>query len=232
MAQHAGVRRGDRVVLAYSACTETIAAYFAALRLGAIPVPVPALGQQAGHHRIAQVVADCAPIALLTNSANRNDLVAAYDSTAWRNASASEIESLETSHNEIALLQYTSGSTNAPKGVIVTHSNILHNCNLVLDHVPVVVSWLPQHHDLGLIGYCLFPLISGGEIHGFSPAAFIARPKLWLELITRTRATATSAPNFAYDHVLDRTDIADLAAYDLSSIRIMQMAAEPVRPET
>jgi thioester reductase-like protein len=232
LAQEAGVRRGDRVVLAYPSCTETIAAYFAALRLGAIPVPVPTLGQKAGHYRIAQVVEDCAPVALLTNGGTSSELVATFDSTAWQDGNSDDVPAIEIDSDDIALLQYTSGSTNVPKGVMVTHSNILHNRSVVLDHAPVAVTWLPQHHDLGLIGYCLFPALSGGEIHGFSPATFIARPQLWLELITRVRGTATSAPNFAYDLVLDRTDIADLVSYDLSSMRIMQMAAETIRPDT
>lgn len=232
MAEDAGVRRGDRVVLAYPSCTETIAAYFAALRLGAIPVPVPAVGQKAGHYRVAQVIEDCAPVALLTNGATGSDLVATFDSTIWADAVADDVASIAIDSDDIALLQYTSGSTNVPKGVMVTHANILHNRSVFLDHPPIAVSWLPQHHDLGLIGYCLFPALSGGEVHGFSPATFIARPQLWLELITRVRATATSAPNFAYDLVLDRTDIADLVSYDLSSIRIMQMAAETIRPDT
>ncbi|MBV9902394.1 MAG: thioester reductase domain-containing protein [Alphaproteobacteria bacterium] len=232
MAEEAGVRRGDRVVLAYPSCTETIAAYFAALRLGAIPVPVPALGQKAGHHRVAQVVEDCAPTALLTNGGTSTDLVATFDSRIWADARADDVASAPIDGDDIALLQYTSGSTSVPKGVMVTHANILHNCSVVLDHPPVAVTWLPQHHDLGLIGYCLFPALAGGEIHGFSPATFIARPQLWLELITRVKATATSAPNFAYDLVLDRTDISDLVSYDLSSMRIMQMAAETIRPDT
>ena len=232
MAEEAGVRRGDRVVLAYPSSTETIAAYFAALRLGAIPVPVPALGQKAGHYRVAQVIEDCTPAALLSNGAASSDLIAAFDSTSWPDASADEVAPVQIQSDEIALLQYTSGSTSAPKGVMVTHANILHNCSAVLDHSPIAVSWLPQHHDLGLIGYCLFPTLAGGEVHGFSPATFIARPQLWLELITRVRATAASAPNFAFDLVLDRTDIADLVSYDLSSIRILQMAAETIRPDT
>lgn len=232
MAEDAGVRHGDRVVLAYPSCTETIASFFAVLRLGAIPVPVPALGQQAGRYRVAQVVEDCSPAALLTNGKSQSEYLTTFDSTTWKDATANDVPHLDINADDVALLQYTSGSTSSPRGVMVTHANIIHNCSLVVDHPPTAVSWLPQHHDLGLIGYCLFPLISSGEIHGFSPAAFIARPQLWLELVTRTNATATSAPNFAFDLVLDRTDITDLASYDLSSMRIMQMAAEPVRPDT
>ncbi|HEX9964830.1 MAG TPA: thioester reductase domain-containing protein [Allosphingosinicella sp.] len=232
MTEDAGVRQGDRIVLAYPSCTETIAAYFAALRLRAIPVPVPALGQKAGHYRVAQVIEDCTPVALLSNGATGGDLIPTFDSTAWPDAGAADVAPAPIDRDDIALLQYTSGSTNEPKGVMVTHANILLNCSQMVDHQPVAVTWLPQHHDLGLIGYCLFPALAGGEIHGFSPATFIARPQLWLELMTRVRATAASAPNFAFDLVLDRTDIADLVSYDLSSMRILQMAAETIRPDT
>lgn len=233
LAQEAGVRQGDRVVLAYPSCTEMVAAFFAALRLGAVPVPVPPLAQQAGQVRLAQVIADCAPTAMLTSGGARSLTLPTYDSTLWCDADPDQIAAVPATGSTLALLQYTSGSTSKPKGVMVTHANILHNCRLVVDHdAPVAVTWLPQHHDMGLIGYCLYPALAGGQVHGFSAAAFMARPQLWLDLMTRTRATATSAPNFAYDLVLDRTDIADLARFDLSSMRFMMVAAEPVRPDT
>ena len=87
--------------------------------------------------------------------------------------------------------------------MMVTHENILHTCPLVIDHpAPVVVSWLPQYHDMGLIGCYLYPALKGGTTYGFAPTDFIQRPVLWFDTINTYRATATAAPNFAYDYCL------------------------------
>ena len=135
--------------------------------------------------------------------------------------------------SEVLFLQYTSGSTSDPKGVMVTHDNILHNCDAVVDHLPVGVSWLPQYHDMGLIGYYLFFALKGGTTYGFSPMDFIQRPALWLETISRHRGTASSAPNFAYEYCLCPNKIPPetIETLDLSSLRFLMTAAEPVRAE-
>jgi acyl-CoA synthetase (AMP-forming)/AMP-acid ligase II len=84
--------------------------------------------------------------------------------------------------------------------VVVTHENILNTYDLVIDHPePVVVSWLPQYHDMGLIGCYIYPALKGGTTYGFASMSFIQRPILWFDAITTYRATATAAPNFAYD---------------------------------
>jgi thioester reductase-like protein len=122
-----------------------------------------------------------------------------------------------------------------PKGVIVTHENILNTYDLVIDHpVPVVVSWLPQYHDMGLIGCYLYPALKGGTTYGFAPMDFIQRPILWFDAITTYRATATAAPNFAYDYCLraGRLSKDSLENCDLSSLRVLMCAAEPVKPNT
>jgi thioester reductase-like protein len=137
--------------------------------------------------------------------------------------------------SEILFLQYTSGSTMEPKGVIVTHQNILTTCPLVIDHAsPVVVSWLPQYHDMGLIGCYLYPALKGGTTYGFAPMDFIQRPILWFDTITTYRATATAAPNFAYDYCLrgSRLSKESLEDCDLSSLRVLMCAAEPVKADT
>jgi thioester reductase-like protein len=137
--------------------------------------------------------------------------------------------------SKILFLQYTSGSTMEPKGVMVTHENILDTCPLVIDHPnPVVVSWLPQYHDMGLIGCYLYPALRGGTTYGFASMDFIQRPILWFDTITTYRATATAAPNFAYDYCLraGRLPKASLEDCDLSSLRVLMCAAEPVKPDT
>ena len=137
-------------------------------------------------------------------------------------------------HNDIFLIQYTSGSTSEPKGVEITHANLLANAAAVVDHPkPIAVSWLPQHHDMGLIGYYIDIMLAGGCTYGFSATAFFRRPMLWFETIYRYRATATSAPNFALELCLHErlAPHAALAELDLSSMRFLMVAAEPVNSQ-
>ena len=134
-------------------------------------------------------------------------------------------------HCETFLLQYTSGSTTEPKGVIVNHGNLIANAVAVVDHgLPVAVSWLPQHHDMGLIGYYINVLLSGGRTYGFAPGSFIKRPALWLETISRYAATASSITNFALELCLNdrRVPVGSLDSFDLRSLRFLMVAAEPV----
>ena len=119
--------------------------------------------------------------------------------------------------------------------MMVTHENILETCPLVIDHPsPVVVSWLPQYHDMGLIGCYLYPALKGGTTYGFAATDFIQRPVLWFDAIQTYRATATAAPNFAYDYCLraGRLSKESLEGCDLSSLRVLMVAAEPVKPDT
>ncbi|HEU4844833.1 MAG TPA: thioester reductase domain-containing protein, partial [Burkholderiaceae bacterium] len=131
-------------------------------------------------------------------------------------------------------LQYTSGSTGLPRGVMVTHGNVIANARATLDHVPTGVSWLPQHHDMGLIGYYLFPIVAGGSNYGFAPLDFLRRPALWLRLIAEVGATYSSSPNFGYEYCLREGKVADaeLDGVDLSCLRVLMNAGEPARPDT
>jgi thioester reductase-like protein len=135
---------------------------------------------------------------------------------------------------ETLFLQYTSGSTGAPKGVVVSHQNVIHNCHSMIDHQAIGVSWLPQFHDLGLIGYYLFQVVTGGTTYGFSPLDFLRRPVLWLEALSRYKATYTSSPNFGFEYCLSPERVPDdlLKGLDLSSVQVFMNAAEPVRPST
>ncbi|MFN5878557.1 MAG: AMP-binding protein, partial [Flavobacteriales bacterium] len=245
--------QGERILLAYPPGLEMICAFFACVCLGLIPVPVyppSANGFEASLRKMKFIADDCSAVALFTTRA--------YKLTAQLNLSRLRDESPETSavlntldwistddisssgnttfkegFSPILFLQYTSGSTNEPKGVILTHENLLDNCENVVDHTPIGVSWLPQYHDMGLIGYYLFFALKGGTTYGFSPTDFILRPALWLETITKYRGTATSAPNFAYDYCLQDGKISEevLKRIDLSSLRFVMNAAEPVKAD-
>ncbi|MGH3157274.1 MAG: SDR family oxidoreductase, partial [Streptosporangiaceae bacterium] len=132
--------------------------------------------------------------------------------------------------NPVLFLQYTSGSTNDPKGVIVSHANVIAN-SAGLDDELTAVSWLPQHHDMGLISAYFFILVLGGTTHAMSPVDFLVRPSSWLRLISQVRATHSPAPNFALEYCLreDKLPSSELEGIDLSSLESIVVGAEPLR---
>ena len=242
---------GDRILLAYPPGLEMICAFFSCVRLGLIPVPVyppSTSGFEAAVQKMNFIAEDCEAKAVLTdcsyywsfqvNLARNNaetffgssDLISKLTWIMSDETNAAETINFKKAHSEILFLQYTSGSTNNPRGVIVTHQNILHNCDNVVDHLPIGVSWLPQYHDMGLIGYYIFFAIKGGTTYGFSAIDFIQRPALWLETISKYSASASSAPNFAYEYCMIEGKIPDktLENLNLSSLRFLMTAAEPI----
>jgi 1-acyl-sn-glycerol-3-phosphate acyltransferase len=139
--------------------------------------------------------------------------------------------------SDLALLQYTSGSTGDPKGVMLTHANLLANVRAIGQAVgvrsdDVGVSWLPLYHDMGLIGAWLAPLYFGLPVVVLSPLAFLSRPERWLWALHRHRGTLTAAPNFAYELAARKIGESEIAGLDLSSVRAALNGAEPVLPET
>src|ERR1700722_6062374 len=203
----------DRLLLAYPPGLEMICAFFGCARAGLIPVPVypPSSGGfQSPLYKTVHIAKDCQAAGILTsrdyhaslktNLARRGVSASGVDvdyisALPW-NGTEDFVDTISdrppVDPSKILFLQYTSGSTMEPKGVIVTHENILNTCPLVIDHdSPVVVSWLPQYHDMGLIGCYLYPALKGGSTYGFAPMDFIQRPILWFDTITTYRATAT-----------------------------------------
>ena len=139
--------------------------------------------------------------------------------------------------SDVAFLQYTSGSTGDPKGVILTHANLLANLRAMwrasqISRADTFVSWLPLYHDMGLIGACLGALTIGFRVVLMSPLAFLARPARWLETIHKHRGTVSAAPNFAYELCLNKLVDTDLDRLDLSCWRLAFNGAEPVSPDT
>src|SRR5579864_6991453 len=247
---------GDRLLLAYPPGLEMICAFFGCARAGLIPVPVyppSSRGFQSALYKMVHIAKDCQAAGILTSrdyqaSLKTNlarsgvsacgidvDYISGLPWIATEDFVDAMADRPAANYSKILFLQFTSGSTMEPKGVIVTHENILDTCPLVIDHAsPVVVSWLPQYHDMGLIGCYLYPALSGGTTYGFSPTDFIQRPILWFDTITTYRATATAAPNFAYDYCLraGRISRESLEDCDLSSLQTLMCAAEPVKADT
>jgi acyl-CoA synthetase (AMP-forming)/AMP-acid ligase II/acyl carrier protein len=143
----------------------------------------------------------------------------------------------ELDSNSLAFLQYTSGSTSLPKGVMVSHGNIMHNQNLIQQYFQqpkgvAFVSWLPQYHDMGLIGNILHPFYMGGHSVVFSPFEFLKKPLRWLEAISKYRAHTSGAPNFAYELCVRKVSTEDKQKLDLSSWQVAYNGAEPIRHAT
>ena len=245
---------GERAILVYPPGVEMICAFFACVRLGLIPVPVyppSSHGFAAALYKMSFIARDCRAAIVLTDrsyfwsmrvhEARANPEVSSPEPgylsglpcVVTSDAEPNGQDGVREVRSEILFLQYTSGSTSDPKGVIVTHRNVIDNGDVVFDHVPTGVSWLPQYHDMGLIGAYLFVALAGGTTYGFSPSDFIRRPLLWLEAMSRYRATASAAPSFAYDYCQrpDRVPDESLTSIDLGSLRLLMNAAEPVRAD-
>ncbi len=241
-----GIGFADRVALAFGPGIDFVRAFFACIKIGAIPVPLPsAAGALAGRGdtRMRAVIEDCSATAVLADAKRCGELRGAD----WLSGSGdlSRLIAFETldphaeldaiTRNETLFLQYTSGSTSSPRGVIVSHANVIHNATFgtTVDR-PSMLSWLPHYHDMGLIGYLLAPIIRGGTAHNFSPMDFVRRPALWLELMTATGATHSSAPNFAFETCLreDKIPASAVAGYRLERVEALMNGAEPVRPAT
>jgi len=142
----------------------------------------------------------------------------------------------ELTGETIAFLQYTSGSTSEPKGVMVTHANLLHNSAVIaealeLDDASIGAGWLPHFHDMGLVGLLLQAVYVGADLVFMSPISFLRRPVRWLQAIDRYGATTTVAPNFSYELLARRVSDEDLARLDLSTLRVALNGAEPIRPQ-
>jgi acyl-CoA synthetase (AMP-forming)/AMP-acid ligase II len=141
----------------------------------------------------------------------------------------------ELTGETVAFLQYTSGSTSEPKGVMVTHANLMHNCAVIaegleLDDATTCAGWLPHFHDMGLVGLLLTVIHVGGDVVFMSPISFLRRPIRWLQAIDRYGATITVAPNFSYELLARRVSDDDVADLDLSTLRVALNGAEPIRP--
>ncbi|BAL88452.1 putative NRPS [Actinoplanes missouriensis 431] len=244
-----GVRPGDRAMLLFAPGTDYVAAFFGCLYAGVVAVPVYPPDPQRwerGVRRLRAVARDAEPRCVLTTgviAAFAGEMLAeqAPELAATKWISCDELGQYDTDvtpvpvdGGHLAFLQYTSGSTTDPRGVRLTHANLLHNLGLISDFFELDagsrgVIWLPPYHDMGLIGGVLGPVHGGFPVTLMSPMAFLSDPMRWLRTISETGATASGGPNFAYELCARRATEDNTAGLDLSSWQVAFCGAEPIR---
>jgi len=240
---------GERALLLMENDEHYVIGFFACLYAGIIAVPVfpPEMMRERHLARLLAIAVDAEARCILTTSEIMPliaraaveqfsyatvltvDTVKCDNASAWREYFPTE--------GDIAFLQYTSGSTSTPKGVMVSHGSLMTNARVFeegmsINEKDIFVSWLPLYHDMGLIGGLLQPIHRGIPVVLMTPRFFIERPVRWLKVISRHRATVSGAPNFAFQLCTDRVSDAQLQELDLSSWHVAFSGAEPVRRET
>jgi acyl-CoA synthetase (AMP-forming)/AMP-acid ligase II/acyl carrier protein len=245
---------GDRALLVFPAGLEFIAAFFGCMYAGVVAVPATYPKPKRPMPRLQRIALDCDAHVALSTAQTLTTLDPELLSTDAATSSWIAADELDEAladmwqppaitGSDLAFLQYTSGSTSDPKGVMVSHANLLNNLECIRrsfgigdsdddDESSTGVFWLPAYHDMGLIGGILMPLYMGGRVVLMSPTAFLHKPMRWLQAIHDYHAIITGAPNFAYEYCVRRTSAEERAALDLSRWRLAFCGAEPIRAET
>ncbi len=241
--------RGSRAMLTFRSGIEFIEAFVGCMYAGVLPVPVYPPRPREGIRRLTNLARDCGCGALLTTAeiAARSQQSFA-ESAAWQfipwittddlsGAANGTFDLILPEPDTTAFLQYTSGSSAEPKGVMVTHRNLAANFRatrtaMSIDESTVFLSWLPLNHDMGLIGIVLQSLFFGNRQILMSPEHFLQRPMRWLRAISNYRATLSGGPNFAFDLCVRRAAPDALVGVDLSSWKVAFNGAEPIRADT
>ncbi len=243
---------GDRALLLYPPGLAFVSAFFGCMYAGVIAVPAyppqPSRPQRS-LARLAPIVAESGATTVLCNEDSCESLRHLFEQEVQLQSCrilATDHYGLEDAHdwkphphseNTLAFLQYTSGSTSAPRGVAVSHGNIMHNLSSIQrvsahGSANVLVSWLPTYHDMGLFAGVLFPLFKGCPSYLMSSVAFLQKPVRWLQAISTFRGTNSGGPNFAYDLCVQKTTPEERKNLDLSSWQIAFNGAEPIRRST
>lgn len=249
--QALGLKKGDRVALILPDNTDFVFAFLGAVRAGIIPVPIyppTGLGKLTGYlDNTMHIVAKSAAKIVITSNeiklmlgtlqASVPELQRIVNIETLKSAQE-ELKPVTIALDDICFLQFTSGSTSKPKGVIVSHENLAVNVRSIMpiglnikDGEDSGVSWLPLYHDMGLIGFVIAPLYHKNTITFIPPLLFLKRPARWLDTISRHRGSISFGPNFAYALCVKRIKDSDVEGMDLSSWRIAGCGAEPIRAE-
>ena len=246
-----GLQKGDRVALIAETNPDFVLFVFACQYAGLIPVALPAsikVGAHSAYVEQLRRLLEASDAALAVSSDGYLPfLQEASEGVSVRKVSTMQaLRSLpagvkalpEIDPDDIAYIQYTSGSTRFPRGVVIKHRTAMANINgMVVDGLRVtsrdrMVSWLPFYHDMGLVGFVLLPVAAQLSVDFLDTRDFAMRPRLWLKLMTETKATIAFAPSFGYDLCARRLKDADIEKYDLSNWRVAGIGAEMIRPQT
>ena len=244
-----GLTRGDRVAMVLSQPQDFVITFLGALLAGVVPVPMfPPLsfGKLDAYAESAVSILEVAGARIIVTDkalssvlwqvvpkvSTLKDLVVVESLDAGKKATG---ELPEITAADLAFLQFTSGSTSAPKGVMVTHKSLVANCWAIATEgmglevgSDVAISWLPLYHDMGLIGFVITPLMKGVDVVFIPTLSFVKRPSIWLQTIHDFKGTVSFGPNFAFALATKRASEKDLATWDLSSVRIIGSGAEPI----
>lgn len=246
-----GMRKGDHVALILPEAGEFVPAFLGVIQGGGVPVPLyppMGMGQLGGYlDHCKHIVSASRSRFLVTNAQIKAVLGKLYDAAPDLTAmlqmtdlegDAAQWKDPGLSLDDTCFIQFTSGSTSKPKGVVVTHGNLAHNCHAVMrqglntDEQDRGVSWLPLFHDMGLIGFVIAPIHHSVPVSFMSPMTFLKRPATWLEVLSKHRGTITYGPNFSYAITAKRVRDRDLEGLDLSCVRVAGCGAEPIQADT
>ena len=246
-----GLKKGDRLAIIMPTNDDFVFTFFGALRAGVVPVPIYpplGLGQLQGYLDNTTHIVDKSGATVLVTSGQIKALLGTVQAGASALRSVVTIDQLKSSNapfvpeiikpDDIAFLQFTSGSTSQPKGVTLTHANLMANVKcimedgLAINETDVGISWLPLFHDMGLIGFVLAPLVYHVPIAFLPPLLFLKRPVSWFQAFTKYSGSIAYAPNFAFALCTKRVRERELEGLDVSRWRIAGCGAEPIRPET
>ncbi len=235
---------GARAIVLLPQGLPFIGGFFGCWYAGVTPVPVPPLEiarAAAALPRLSAIVRASKPSVVVSTRSVREAILAVpsladdLQLVPWVDVDTrNDAERIRAATLEVALLQFTSGSTGVPKGVVISEENLLTNLEMLREYFAfrsdsTMVSWLPQFHDMGLIASMCLALLSGGTFISLSPVDFLKRPRLWLELISEYRGTHTGSPNFGFELCVKKVGTTDLAGLDLRSLECAFNGSEPVR---
>jgi acyl-CoA synthetase (AMP-forming)/AMP-acid ligase II/aryl carrier-like protein len=239
---------GDKAVLIYQDALEFTISFLACQCAGVIPIPVPYVTGNKQIDRLLNII----------NDAQATVVFCTHYSVAYLSKNLSDFQELnkmqiiptdlghltdeaqvveKPADHQISFIQYTSGSTGIPKGVVITGQNLIVNQQIIkdtfgCDENSVIFSWLPFHHDMGLVGNILHTIYVGCTCILMSPLHFVQRPKSWLEGISKYKATHSGGPNFSYNICVEKVSHEELTKIDLSSWKVAYNGSEPIRSET
>ena len=244
-----GLNRGDRVGIVAETGADFMIVFFACQYAGLIPCPMPYSmyigGKDAYVNRVAGMLRAANANAVVTSADLENQIreggalvgvtrILTHD--ALQAVPESDADLQPFAADEVAYIQYSSGSTSEPKGVLITQKSIMANADGILRYGLAVnandraFSWLPLYHDMGLVGFCLSPMLAQVSVDFLATTAFARRPALWLKLMSERRTTISYSPTFGYDLAAKRIN-GDAASLDLSALRIAGIGGDMVRPD-